>query len=87
MFIKTRIIICLEEFFEYNVYQDPYIDDIYVYCMKTEQGSIPWNWITKDTIDNFFNDMKSIKDRKGISVYEHYKDEEDPMGIHTVVSY
>lgn len=94
-----KCIFCLEEFFEYSVYQDTYIDNIYIYCIKTEQNTalydptktytIPWNWITKDTIDKFFNDMKAIKDRKGISVYEHYKDkdEEDKMGIHNVVSY
>ena len=92
-----KCIFCLEEFFEYSIYQDPYIDDIYVYCIKTEQNTslydptkiytIPWNWITKDTINNFFNDMKEIKNRKGISVYEHYKGEQDRMGIHNVVSY
>jgi hypothetical protein len=85
---------CLEQFFEYSVYQDQYMDDIYVYCMKTkiyynptETRTIPWNWITKDRIDKFFDDMKAIKNRKGISVYEKYKDEEDKMGIHNVVSY
>lgn len=92
-----KCIFCLEQFFEYSIYQNQYMDDIYVYCIKTKQNTssydptkiytIPWNWITKDTIDIFFNDMKAIKNRKGISVYEKYKDEEDKMGIHNVVSY